>query len=384
MIQLGEYTKEQMAMELGYNTDKASNITKRLTNLGYGFETSGKARNYRIYITRLPQMGIKDFAQKYLGISARFEDRLTHFLQLLFTSGKENQFANMSASSLEWHTYSNNDTIQNWLDSLIDCGLLQEEDFVEVYYATYKERLTAPDENGDYKYTQFWKEIEWSDYEKAIKAYKDKYEKFGDISKNPDVAADEAVYEANCARKEALEGWWAMRKPYNFKIVINKRWPQYNQLISLLEQYEFVEYQKERTGNQIKEDEAFAERMQKWYDEREEKRKRLEEEARKAEQARREYEERERKKKLAEIKAEPLDYFEVIMSEPKRYEPEPAPIISTCSWTEGERELNKKITELQKEISENNEVFSDFKDYINYLNDNYYKTGRWIYYDGKR
>lgn len=372
MIQLGEYTKEQMAAELGIKGDKASHLTDKLKKLGYTFETSGKARNYRIYITRLPQMGVKDFAQKYLGISARFEDRLTHFLYLLFATGKENQYANMSASSLEWHTYSNNDTIQNWLDSLIDCGLLQEESLIEVYYATKKERLTEPDQNGDYKYTQLWKEIEWSDYERAINAYNETYKSYGDISKNPDVAADEAVFNANMARKDALEGWWAMRKHINYKIVVNKRWPQLNQLLSLLDQYEYVEYQKERTGNQIKEDEAFLDRWIKWEEEKYEKKIRLLEEARQAEEQKKAYEERERQKRVATAmeEAKTLDYFEVITSEPSAFG-EDVPVSGSVKQDDFIKQFNNEC----------NEVFSDPRDFLQFINDNYYKTGRWIYYD---
>lgn len=389
MIQIGEYTKEQMAVELELTATRdgsirADTITRKLKKLGYRFSTIGKARNYRIYITALPQMGIKQFAEKYLGISARFEERLTHFLYLLFASGNAEQYANMSASSLEWHTYSNNDTIQDWLDSLIDCGLLLEEDLIEVYYATLREAITEPDINGNYQYTQYWKEIERVDYEKAIEAYNDRYSRFGDISKNPDVAADEAVYLANLARKEALDGWWAMRKRINFKIEINKAWPHYSELISLLENYQFVEYRKERTGNRIKEGEAWEKRLEQWYDEREAKKKRLEEEARKAATNRKVYEEAERKKKLAALEAEPLDYFEVIMSKPKPLGEEIVVGEGTGKepWANPKNEAEMKLKEIREEMD--GKVFEGAHDFLKYINDNYYKTGRWIHYDRKR
>lgn len=387
MITLGEYTKEQIAAEINYNTDKASHITNRLKQLGYKFETSGRGRTYRIYITAMPQMGIKEFAEKYLGIAARFEDRLAHFLYLLFASGNASQFANMSASSLEWYTYSNNDTIQDWLESLIDCGLLQEEELIEVFYATKKERLTAPDVNGDYQYTQLWKEITWVEYEKAIKAYAERYEKFGDISKNPEVAADEAVYEANAAKKDALGGWWAMRKRYNFKTVINKNWAQYNQLIALLEEYDYQEYRKQRTGNAIKEEAAFLERWEKWQEEKYQKKLKLDKEAMEEELLRKQREEEKRKIRAAAAieEAKTLDYFEVINAAPKALG-ESDIEVEAVELMEEEQNIIDEMSEKLNKIDEEMEgtQFEDFGDFLRFINETYYKTGGWICYDKKR
>lgn len=273
MIQLGSYTKEEIAIELNYNTDKASNITKKLTNLGYKYSTNGKGRNYTITIMALPSLTIKKFAEEHLGISARFEDRLIHFLQLLFSTGNDD-YANMSASSLEWLTYSNNDTIQNWLYSLIDCGLLVEENWEEVYYATRKVQVSS-DEDGNYDYTQEVKFISRFEYEKAIRAYSECVLNYGDISKNPDVVFDEMVFEANLAKKQALDGWWAMRKTANYKITINKEWKYYQQLLSLLEQFEVQEYHMLKQGNFLVDEARWIERMERWEREKEEKRKKL-------------------------------------------------------------------------------------------------------------
>lgn len=279
MINIGEYTKEELAQELNYNTDKASNITKRLTSLGYSFTTSGKGRTYRIYITALRQTTLKEFAEKYLGISARFEDRLAHFLQLLFTTGQD-KFANMSASSLEWHTYSNNDTIQKWLDSLIDCGLLQEDVLVDVYYATRKLTTEDADDDGNYKYTQEYKEITAKEYEKAISAFSEQYKALmTDIDKNPELAKDEVLFWANVERKAALDGWWARRKPYNYKTVINISWPYYNELLGLLDNFKFENYVKEKTSNAVEELDAWEKRVAEWEKEKAEKRKKLQKEA---------------------------------------------------------------------------------------------------------
>ena len=380
MIQLGEYTKETMALELGIKGDKASHLTDKLKKLGYSFDTYGRGRTYRIYITRLPQMNIKEFAEKYLGIAARFEDRLAHFLYLLFASGETDQFANMSASSLEWYTYSNNDTIQNWLDSLIDCGLLQEEELIEVYYATKKEKLTAPDANGDYQYTQLWKEITWEDYETAIRAYREEYQKYGDISKNPEVAADEAVYNANMARKDALGGWWAKRKPYNFKVVINKGWTHYSQLLSLLEQYNYQEYSKQKTGNKFKEDAAFLERWEKWEEEKYQKKIKMREEEIEMERLRRERAEEERKAKAAAAleEAKTLDYFEVINSTPKAL----GENTSVSEFTRAKTEEKDVINAQWQTVVDNfecDEIFDDFKDFLMFINEDYYKQGKWVY-----
>ena len=277
MLSLGMYTKEQIAEEINYHTNKTSNITKRLTSLGYRYSTSGRGQTYRIYITALPQTTIGSFAQEHLGISARFEDNLSHFLYLLFATGLP-QFANMSPSSLQWYTPSCKNTIQNWIDCLLDCGLLVEEECVPSYYATMKEKTYVNNETGDYKYTQKWKEITKEEYDKAITAYSDTYT-FGvkDIDTNPDLVMDELIYYANRARKDALEGWWANFKKPNSSISINNEWEGYDELLTLLEDYKFYNFTLEKDGNLNDDAEMWEKRFAEWEEEKQKKRQKQQE-----------------------------------------------------------------------------------------------------------
>lgn len=193
------YTKEELAAELGINGDKASNITRKLDSLGVKYSTEGRARNYRITILNLPTPGLKEFAKRYLEIDAvRFEDKLKHFLYLILMSKDGEVYANMPARSLEWNTAAGKDTIQEWMYGLIDCGLLQEETLIDVFYATKKVVLEVGDDKGNYEYTQFYKEITREEYEKAVKAYNETYQELTtDIENNPDMVPDEAQCLAN-------------------------------------------------------------------------------------------------------------------------------------------------------------------------------------------
>ena len=185
-------------------------------------------------------------------------------------------YANMPARSLEWNTAAGKDTIQEWMYGLIDCGLLQEETLIDVFYATKKVVLEVGDDKGNYEYTQFYKEITREEYEKAVKAYNETYQELTtDIENNPDMVPDEAQCLANQERKAALDGWWANHKIPNYKIVVNKKWEHYAQLISLLEGYEFQDTMKMKTGNLIEEEEAWQKRVERWELEKAEKRKKL-------------------------------------------------------------------------------------------------------------
>ena len=167
MITIGSYTKEDIASELNIDAKKAVNVTRKLTNLGYRFSTCGKGSTYRICIIAVPGMTVKEFAKEYLGISAH-EGKLAHFLYLLLN--KEDA-ANMTAGSLQWLTYSCDETVNHWLKALIDCGLLTNEPLGNTYYATKKEYLDWNEETGDYSYTMLQKPISPEEYDRAMAAY---------------------------------------------------------------------------------------------------------------------------------------------------------------------------------------------------------------------
>lgn len=281
MITIGSYTKEEIASELNIDAKKAVNITRKLDKLGYHFSTSGKGSTYRITITAVPGMTVKEFAKKYLGISAH-EEKIEHFLHLLLN---ESDAANMTAGSLQWLTYSCDETINHWLKALIDCGLLINEPLGECYYATKKEYLEFDDESGDYTYTMLQKPISPTEYEQAMAAYNAAYKEFfEDIDNNPDMVEDEALYYASKAKKDAIGGWWPMRKNTGITSV-NTAFPHYNELLELLKGKEFDDYAKVRSGNILKDQKAWEERVAAWEKEKADKRRRLEEAAIKKELA---------------------------------------------------------------------------------------------------
>lgn len=211
MIEIRTYTKEELAEALGVSCKRngdirADKIVDKLRRDKFNFTTSGKGKNYRINITGLPQITLKAFAERYLGITARFEDRLAQFLYRLLDY--EGNYATMTASSLEWFCESNDDTIQAWLNALIKCGLLYEKDYEESFYATMREKGKANPRTGNYQYKQLWKEISVEEYQKAIKAYADSYTEYmKNIETDANKIEEEGIYLANNARREALDGW---------------------------------------------------------------------------------------------------------------------------------------------------------------------------------
>lgn len=233
----------------------------------------------------------------------------------------------MPAKSLEWITPSSDDTIQGWIDNLIKCGLLIEDELVSSYYATQRLTVQPLDDDANYTYTQIYKEISREEYTQATKAYSDCLKDFGNISKNPDVAFDEAIFQACLVKKATLDGWWAMKKK-SFKTSINEEWEHLPQLRSLLEKYDFKEYIKEKPGNYLEDEKMWEEREKKWAQEREEKRK-----------------------KLAEQEIKPVE--EAAEVEEPRYK------------------------ELQKEL-EDMPIVDNFRDYLVYIHENIIKTKKEI------
>lgn len=287
MLTQGIYSKEEIAEEFNISAAKAVNVTRKLTQAGYEFRTSGKGATYRIEILKAPGRSIKDFAKEHLGIAARFEDKIAHFLYLLFALGTD-EYVNMTPRCLEWITPTSRETMGDWMEALEERGLIKTNNFIEVYYATKKEWLTETQENGDYEYTRISKPITKEEYEASTEAYTKFYqENMKDIDRNPDLAVDEVQYYANQARMKALEGWWGMRKTSG-QIEINKKWEHYEELLELLADYEFVNYTKSAIGNVIEEEEALERRVKAWEREKKEKKERLAEE------------EAERKKEIAE------------------------------------------------------------------------------------
>ena len=270
MLELRNYTKEQIREILNIRSTKTSNITDILNRAGYKYITSGRGENYRITITDLPGESIIDFAKKYLGISARSKEQLIHFLYLIAIEHKE--YINLSAGSLECHTPACNDTIQKWIESLLDCGLLIETNNVS-YYASLKRKGDDIKENGDYTYTKLHKIITKKEFDDAEFASNQYYQTHRDEIRKGLIASGELKYECFIVKKSLLEGWWPLKRSKYKAFEINKQFPHYNHLLELLSGYDFYEYEKEFHGNIITEAKELEEKMRKWEEEKEEKRR---------------------------------------------------------------------------------------------------------------
>lgn len=309
MLAQGIYTKEEIAKEFNISASKAVNITRKLTQLRYEFKTSGKGTTYRIEITKLPGVSIGEFAEQYLGIAARLEDKLAHFLYLLFALD-DGFNAERTATSLEWSTYASRNTIYKWLEALVNCGLLIKKDMEPLYYAASPRIiLTTSEETEDYTYTKKFKRITLEEYERAMEAER-RIQAWADREENYlEYAADELKWEKEKANKDTLDKWWALSKG---RVEINKGWPHYTKLMELLSNYDYKEYEYSRNGNFEKDRIAWEERVASWEAEKAEKRAKAE--AKKAEMEarlqKREQEEQEKKDYV-------LDTYELTIEKPK-------------------------------------------------------------------
>ena len=305
MLENRNYTKEELARLLGIMSVRDGKIrtdiiVRKLNNLNYRFSTSGRGDTYRIHIYGLPQT-LETFTREKLHIHSNV-DNLSHFLYLIFALDEAN--VNIPASSLQWKTHSCNDTLQRWLNILIENELLLVDDQETTYYATRKKTYKESEDNetGDYCYTREVKFISKKEYETAMRAYNYAMEDMRGIDENPELARGEVQYYAAVNKLRELDGWWAMKAKRI--ITINKKNPLYNELIELLTNYVYEEYEKKAKGNYVKEREEQNKREEQWKQEKMEKQARL---AAAAEKAQLEQNQKEQEELMNRIKASELE-----------------------------------------------------------------------------
>ena len=250
MLDLKEYTKEELAKELKVSL-RTDIITRKLTQQGYSFQTSGRGQTYRILITAQPQKGLKEFFKEYFDIDIRFEERTAHLLNLIL-SPTGNDLLKTTPNTISHFTYINKHLVKEYIDRFIEVGFLKINDFEETYYATKREYGEIDDE-GNYL---FFYEMRLLTQEEYLKAYKAFYEIYDmcmlGIEDNPEMIPELALMASNSAKKDAINGWWVCEDKVNHPLYINKKWKPLPQLLLLLERYPFQEYRHPYKGNAIK------------------------------------------------------------------------------------------------------------------------------------
>lgn len=248
MLELKEYTKEEIAKEFNIKADKAVNITRKLTQQGYSFQTSGRGQTYRILITAKPLQGLREFFKEYFDIDIRFEERTAHLLKLIL-SPFGNDLLKTTPQTISHFTYINKHLVKEYVDRFIEVGFLKVNEFEETYYATKRDYGEIED-NGDYL---FYYEMRLLTQEEYLKAYQAFYEVYDmcmiNIDDNPEMIPELALMAGNNAKKDAIGGWWVCQDEINHPLYINKKWKHLPQLLSLLEQYSYQEYRHPYKGN---------------------------------------------------------------------------------------------------------------------------------------
>lgn len=245
MIEVNKiYTRSEIASELGLTPTRLDHIKTKLTQLGYEYQYSGRGDNFIIEITKIPHSsGLKDFAKKYLKITTNRVEDLAHFLHYLLLSPEEDKIPSRSVRSIEQHTYFYRETITKYIILLRCAGLLVYTG-APYYYAT-KTHKTKPDSNTN-TYGRYYetKEIPYDAWKLSYDAYYIAYnEGMKKVLDDPDTIEEYVIMRANAAKASVLEGWWPCAKPSEGQF-INKEWPQYKELLSLLAEYPYEPYDR--------------------------------------------------------------------------------------------------------------------------------------------
>lgn len=258
MLELKEYTKEELGEILDINTEKAINLTRKLTSLGYKFTRNGKGATYRIKIIELPERGLKEFAKEHFNIECRDINKLAHLLNLLLLDNTDLPLLETTASAISHYTYLSKEKIKEYLIEFENSGLIQKDYSRKCAYATkheiVKQEIDKDAEvidltNPHYTYHIIVKIITLEEYHNAYNAFYETYNTLTiRIEDNPDMIPEIAIQKANSAKKGAISGWWPCASlviPY----VVNKEWPHLSELLDILKAYKFEDYHHSYSGN---------------------------------------------------------------------------------------------------------------------------------------
>lgn len=156
MLELREYTKEELAPILNCKPDKACNITRSLDRMGYKYEPNGKkGKNYRILITALPHNTFKELCVTKLGIPAQSD---FYILRNLFYYIFCDEELSLTDSALEEKLGTTRQTIRKWIDFFKEKGLLVEHcrDY-NYYVAIDKDYIEISREEYLKAWNEYWK-----------------------------------------------------------------------------------------------------------------------------------------------------------------------------------------------------------------------------------
>lgn len=162
MLELREYTKEEIMSICGFTDKKASNIITRLERMGYRCESNGKkGKNYRLTITAIPGDRFKDFCVSKLGIPAQSDFRiLKTFFCKYFCEPEFQQlpFEDMERELEKEGKNLNRQIISKWVKFFIKKGWVNESNADYTYYCTVRtaEGVSAIPITKE-EYTAAWK-----------------------------------------------------------------------------------------------------------------------------------------------------------------------------------------------------------------------------------
>lgn len=164
MLELREYTKEELVAILKCSTNKTSNITTNLYRMGYRYETNGKkGKNYRIIITALPQSKdkFKRICVDQLGIPAQSDFYiLKHFFYYFFCDDdfrklNDSQMAEVMAAEDKSVTRQ---TIGKWKSFLEGKELFYKSATEYTYFVTFADKTILEITKEEYKaaWNKYW------------------------------------------------------------------------------------------------------------------------------------------------------------------------------------------------------------------------------------
>lgn len=204
MLELREYTKEELAPILGCKPDKACNITRSLDRMGYKYEPNKKkGKNYRILITALPHNTFKELCVTKLGIPAQSD---FYILRNLFYYIFCDEELSLTDSALEQKLGTTRQTIRKWIDFFIEKELLVEHYREYNYYiAIDKDYIEITREEYLKIWARYW-EVKQQAYGNADVAIADMVKNNGGIATKAPKREENGFYsELIDALVEAIE-----------------------------------------------------------------------------------------------------------------------------------------------------------------------------------
>ncbi len=167
MLELRTYTRQEL-IEL-FETERIDSIKNKLNRQGYTYATSGRGQDYTLTITALPPR-FRNYCIDVLGFAPQTDfERLKHFLYMFFFDKEFQQLPLTTMSHLLNETiYVSRQTLGNWINKLIDKGIIHKSNVEFNYFAFGKDQegndVTLPITKEIYvkAWNEYWKGNEYS------------------------------------------------------------------------------------------------------------------------------------------------------------------------------------------------------------------------------